>query len=107
MFQEMMAMGGGGGVSNTTIIYGSYSNPDGSLYDTNIPTADVLAVYTKAASYTYYGVFGLVNGVLQWIDGTHTTYDYYTIDTSGSTLKIGQRWGTSSQNSIMSIAYKI
>ena len=107
MFQKALSGGGGGSVLNTNITNGSYSTTDTGWYDTTIPTEDVLVVYTKSASYAYYGVFGLVNGVLQWIDGTHTSYDYYRIDTSGSTLKIGQSWGSGSQNSTLTIAYKI
>lgn len=89
----------GGGALNydmQTIAQGS--STDSSWYTTTIPSDKAISIYVKATSYSYYGYFAVVNGVLSWVNGTHTTYDYFEVDTSGEYVKIRQKFGSTSQS---------
>lgn len=90
------ASGGGGAINYNMQTIAQGSSTDSSWYTTTIPSDKAISIYVKATSYSYYGYFAVVNGALSWVNGTHTTYDYFAVDTSGEYVKIGQRFGGSS-----------
>lgn len=102
MLSECIYTANGGGNINydmTTIDSGASTDSEHSTpwYETTIPSESVISVYVKSRSYNYDGYFAVVNGTLTWVHGSESTYKYFRVDTSGTYLKIGQEFGSSSQ----------
>lgn len=81
------------------VITETTTNMHDTWFDTGVPCSDVVSICAIATSYKYMGYFGLVNGVLTWLDGLDDIGSgsghgqYFQIDTSGSTLKIKSNYG--------------
>lgn len=91
---------GGGATETISFTNVSLGTTAVTAYDTEISTDDVLAVYMRSTGYSYDNFYKVENGVATFVDGLQSSYQYkyFSVDTSGSTLKVYQTFGSTAQS---------
>lgn len=94
--------GGGSAITETMQKSGTTS----TLEDTGISKDKTLSICVATTDGTYTDYWKVESGVATWVLGSlYNGSPLFAVDTSGDTIKTGQRFGGSTQNYYIAITY--